>query len=50
MHCQEDHTAGNIVDDILSALEDWDLKVEQLVALTTDSASNMIKACKDGGK
>jgi hypothetical protein len=43
----EDHTADNISSALLALLDDWDLDPQRLVAATTDSASNNVKAFKD---
>lgn len=43
----EDHTADNIREMIENILEEWNIKKEQLVCITTDNASNMQKALVD---
>lgn len=40
----EDHTAENIREMIENILQEWNIKKEQLVCITTDNASNMQKA------
>lgn len=39
-----DHTGDNLADALKSALDSWELKKEQLMCITTDSGSNIIKA------
>lgn len=41
----DDHTGENVKDAITEILSDWNLDLSKLVAITTDSASNMKRAC-----
>ena len=41
----DDHTGENVKDAIVEILSDWKLDISKLVAITTDSASNMKRAC-----
>ena len=40
----EDHTGQNLADAITDVLANWDLRADQIVATTTDNASNIIAA------
>ena len=40
----QDHTGENIAEVLESILESWNLKVDQLVCLTTDNGTNMVSA------
>ena len=42
----EDHTADNIVVALTDVLDAWQLNSSRLVAITTDSGSNIVSACK----
>ena len=44
-----EHTGDNIAQEMRGALADWDLKEDQQVCVTTDNASNMIKALEVNG-
>ncbi|XP_077359939.1 E3 SUMO-protein ligase ZBED1-like [Festucalex cinctus] len=44
-----DHTGENIAHEMRDALAEWDLKENQLVCVTTDNATNMIKALELNG-
>jgi hypothetical protein len=43
----EDHTGENIADAVEDMLDEWSLKIDQMVCITTDSGSNMIKAAEE---
>lgn len=40
----QDHTAANILEMVENMLQEWEIKKEQVVCVTTDNASNMQKA------
>ena len=40
----EDHTGQNLADAVTDVLGNWDLRVDQIVATTTDNAANIIAA------
>ena len=42
----EDHTADNIVVALTDVLDAWQLNSSRLVAITTDSGSNIVSECK----
>uniref|UniRef100_A0A8C9YIK6 BED-type domain-containing protein n=1 Tax=Sander lucioperca TaxID=283035 RepID=A0A8C9YIK6_SANLU len=42
----EDHTGENIAAGLREGLECWDLNEDNLVCITTDNASNMVKAAQ----
>ena len=42
-----DHTATNVTDAITDILANWELNQDCVVAVTTDSGSNMIVAFRD---
>ena len=42
----EDHTGMNLQDTLSQTLLNWELDVTKLVALTTDSGSNIVLACE----
>ena len=42
----EDHTADSIVVALTDVLDAWQLNSSRLVAITTDSGSNIVSACK----
>lgn len=42
----ERHVAENVQQAITEALENWDLPIARMSAMTTDNGSNMIKACR----
>ncbi|KAI2645977.1 E3 SUMO-protein ligase ZBED1 [Labeo rohita] len=44
-----EHTGDNIAEEMRGALADWNLKEDQQVCVTTDNASNMIKAMEVNG-
>lgn len=44
-----EHTGDNIAEEMRGALADWNLKEDQQVSVTTDNASNMIKAMEVNG-
>lgn len=50
LHAPEDHTAENIKTMMLNVLDDWSLDERKISALSTDNASNMVKACSLLGK
>ncbi len=41
----EDHTGENIKESLLETLKEWNLDTKSLVAMTTDSGSNVKRAC-----
>ena len=41
----DDHTGQNIKDSLIATLSEWKLDVTKLVAITTDSSSNVKLAC-----
>ena len=43
----DDHTADNITEMMENILEEWNIKQDQVVCVTSDNASNMQKAFKD---
>lgn len=49
LHVPADHTAATLQSELISVLEDWELQESRLVAITTDNASNIVKATKDLG-
>ena len=42
----EDHTGMNLQDALTQTLSNWELDATKLVALTTDSGSNIVLACE----
>ena len=42
----EDHAADNIAVALTDVLDAWQLNSSRLVAITTDSGSNIVSACK----
>ena len=40
----EDHNGQNLADAITDVLANWDLRADQIVATTTDNASNIVAA------
>ena len=42
----EDQTGKNLKESLLEILEEWNLSLEQLVAISTDSGSNIKLACR----
>ena len=45
----DDHTGDNIAESLMSTLDFWNLDVSNQVCMTTDSATNVIKAARDLG-
>ena len=45
----EDHTGENFSDALASALQEWSLDSSKMVAITTDSASNIVSTCRQLG-
>ena len=43
----DDHTADNITEMMMNILEEWNIKREEVVCITSDNATNMQKALKD---
>lgn len=41
------HTGENVANMLKSILKEYDIMMSQVTSFTTDSAANMIKACKD---
>ena len=41
----EDHTGENIKESLLDTLHEWNLCETKVVAITTDSGSNIKRAC-----
>ena len=42
----EDQTGKNLKESLLKILEEWNRSLEQLVAIPTDSGSNIKLACR----
>ena len=38
----QSHTGANIADEIKSIMEEWSLSLDEVSAITTDNASNMV--------
>ena len=49
MYLPEDHTANNLAEGLQETLQTWSLDVTKQVCITTDSASNIVRATKDLG-
>ena len=49
MYLPEDHTASNLAEGLQETLQSWSLDITRQVCITTDSASNIIRATKDLG-
>ena len=45
-HIPEDHTGVNLEETLAQTLTDWGLDANKQVALTTDNASNIHRACE----
>ncbi len=45
----DDHTGQNISDALLDVLENWELKQDKVVAVTTDKGANVVAALRDLG-
>ena len=46
----ESHTSSNIAAFIVDGLHEYGLRKGEVVAITTDSAANMVAAARDSGK
>ena len=45
----DDHTGQNISDALLDVLENWELKQDKVVAITTDNGANVVAALRNLG-
>ena len=50
LHSPKDHTAANLATGIRDALNEWGLSENKMSGISTDNASNIVKACGDEGK
>lgn len=42
----EEHSGENLAESIKRSLKYWELNLDNLRAITTDNAANMLSACK----
>lgn len=49
LHVPENHTAANLAEQLLAVLDEWELAVNTLTAVTSDNAANVVKAVRDLG-